>query len=85
MGSVIGQQVPHPTSTLNLVAVGLGVTFVPASLQRMHMDGVVYRRLKGAVKLNAPLKLATRRDDPSAAVRNFRNFVKKAATIFAED
>jgi DNA-binding transcriptional LysR family regulator len=80
----IGQQVPHPTSTLNLVAVGLGVTFVPASLQRMHMDGVAYRHLKGVAKLTAPLKLASRRGDPSVVVRNFLNLVKKSAKSFSK-
>ncbi len=81
---VIGQQAPHLASTLNLVAVGLGVSFVPASLQRMHMDGVTYRRLKGAIKLSAPLKLASRRGDPSAVVRNFLSLVKGAAKTSAK-
>ena len=80
----VGQQAPHLASTLNLVAVGLGVSFVPSSLQRMHMDGVAYRRLKGAVKLTAPLKLASRRHDPSVVVRNFLTLVKKAAKSFSE-
>jgi DNA-binding transcriptional LysR family regulator len=75
----VGQQAPHLASTLNLVAVGLGVSFVPASLQRMHMDGVEYRRLKGPVTLTAALKLASRRGESSIVVRNFRNLVTKAA------
>jgi DNA-binding transcriptional LysR family regulator len=81
---VVGQQAPHLASTLNLVAVGLGVSFVPASLQRMHMDGVTYRRLKGAIKLSAPLKLASRRGDPSAVVRNFLSLVKGSAKVSAK-
>jgi hypothetical protein len=36
------QQAPRIGSTLSLVAAGLGVTFVPASLQRMNLEGVVY-------------------------------------------
>ena len=75
----IGQQAPQLASTLNLVAVGLGVSFVPASLQRMHMDGVTYHRLKGSVQMAAPVSLASRRGDPSPVVRNFRNLVRKAA------
>ena len=75
----IGQQASHLASTLNLVAVGLGVSFVPASLQRMHMDGVTYRQLKGAIRMTAPVNLASRRGDPSAVVQNFRNLVRKAA------
>jgi DNA-binding transcriptional LysR family regulator len=78
----VGQQAPHLASTLNLVAVGLGVSLVPASLQRMHMDGVHYRRLKGAVRMTAPVNLASRRGDPSAVVRNFRNLVRRSAKRF---
>ena len=43
----IGQETPRISSTLNLVAVGLGISLIPASLARMNMDGVAYRRLKG--------------------------------------
>ena len=78
----VGQQAAHLASTLNLVAVGLGVSFVPASLQRMHMDGVTYRPLKGAVSMTAPVGLASRRGDPSPVIRNFRNLVKRAAKSF---
>jgi DNA-binding transcriptional LysR family regulator len=70
---------PRLASTLNLVAVGLGVSLVPASLQRMHVDGVTYRRLKGPHQPVAPLILASRRGDPSAVVRRLLNFVKQAA------
>lgn len=70
---------PRLAATLNLVAVGLGISFVPASLERTHIDGVVYRRLRGADHLVAPLVLASRRADPSAVVRQFLKFVKRAA------
>jgi DNA-binding transcriptional LysR family regulator len=43
----VGQQAPRITSTLGLVAGGMGVALVPGSMQNMRMDGVVYRRLKG--------------------------------------
>src|SRR5262249_27711551 len=33
-------------STLNLVAIGLGICIVPASMQSIQMDGLAYRRLK---------------------------------------
>lgn len=72
------QQAPRIGSTLSLVAAGLGVTFVPASLQRMNMDGVIYRRVK-APQPSALLSLASRRGDPSAVVRQFCHTVRKAA------
>ena len=81
----LAQQAPRITSTLSFVAVGLGISLVPASLQRMHMEGVVYRRLKGPALPTAPLSLASRRGDPSAAVRHFLSLVKRTAKGFARD
>jgi DNA-binding transcriptional LysR family regulator len=79
---LIGQEAPRIVSTLNLVAAGLGIAIVPASLQRMQMDGVVYRRLEGAVQPRAPLLLATRRGDTGAVVRRFLELVKLMARTF---
>src|SRR5207237_10582978 len=81
----IGPESSNHASTLNLVAVGLGVSLVPASLQRMHIDGVTYRRLKGPNQPTLPLDLASRRGDPSAAVRPFLNLVRQAAKDFSFD
>jgi DNA-binding transcriptional LysR family regulator len=78
----LGHEAPRLASTLNLVAVGLGVNIVPACLQRMQMDGLVFRRLKGPTKLKAPLILASRRGDPSAVVRHYLDLVKRAAKTF---
>lgn len=81
----IGQQAPRITSTLGLVAAGLGIALVPESVQNMSMDGVVYRRLKGAPQPKAVLGLASRRGDPSAVVRRFLNLVKRAAKVQSTD
>jgi DNA-binding transcriptional LysR family regulator len=71
----IGQEAPLIVSTLNLVAAGLGVSIVPASLRRQHMDGVVYRRLSSQPQLRAPLNLAYRRDGDSPTLRQFLELV----------
>lgn len=73
------QQAPRIASTLSLVAAGLGITFVPASLQRMNLEGIAYRRIKGAASPKAVLNLASRRGDPSAVLRKFVGLVRKAA------
>jgi DNA-binding transcriptional LysR family regulator len=73
------QQAPRIASTLSLVAAGLGISCVPSSVQRMNMDGVVYRSLKGPAQPKALLSLASRRNDPSAVVRQFVNMVRKEA------
>jgi DNA-binding transcriptional LysR family regulator len=78
----LGQHALRVTSTLSLVAVGLGISLVPASLQRMTIDGVTYRRLKGATQPKFVLHLASRRGDPSAVVRHFLNLVRRT---FADD
>jgi len=78
------QRAPRIGSTLSLVAAGLGISCVPSSLQRMHVEGVVYRRLKGPAQPKALLSLAARRGDPSAVVRQFLKVVRKVATAFAQ-
>ena len=81
---LVGQEAPRIVSTLNLVAAGLGLSLVPASLQRMHMDGVTYRPLIGAEQPTAPLHLATRRGDTSPAVRRFLALAKQTAKAFSD-
>jgi len=81
----LGQEAPRITSALSLVAAGLGISAVPASMQRMVMDGVAYRRLTGPNQPKAVLNLASRRGDPSAAVRHFLNLVRRAARTFQVD
>jgi DNA-binding transcriptional LysR family regulator len=74
----IGQQAPRMLSTLSLVAAGLGVTLVPASMCRLEAEGVAYRPLDPAAQLAAPLNLAHRRDETSAAVRGFIALVRRS-------
>lgn len=73
------QLAPRITSTLSLVGAGLGITFVPSSLQRMNMEGVTYRAIKGPNRPVVTLQLASRRDEKSAVVKQFINFVRKEA------
>ena len=77
------QQAPRIASTLSLVAAGLGITLVPSSLQRMNLEGVAYRRIKGAAPPKAVLNLASRRGDPSAVLRKFVGLVRKAAKDYS--
>ena len=75
----VGQEAPRIVATLNLVAAGLGLSIVPASLERMHMDGVTYRRLTGTAQPRAPLHLASRRGDTSSGLRQFLALVRQTA------
>src|SRR5207302_9503305 len=76
---LVGQEAPRILSTLSLVAAGLGVSLVPASLRRLHMDGVVFRRLSAETRPQAPLNLAHRRGETSAVVRRFVALVRRNA------
>src|SRR6266851_5162951 len=76
---LVGQEAPRILSTLSLVAAGLGVSLVPASLQRLRMDGVVFRRLASENRPKAPLNLAQRRGETSAVVRRFVALVRRTA------
>ena len=82
---LVGQEAPRIVATLNLVAAGLGLSIVPASLQRMQMDGVTYRRLTGVAQPKAPLHLASRRGDTSSVVRQFLTLVRQTARTYRKD
>ena len=73
----VGQEAPRIVSTLNLVAAGLGITIVPASLSRLPLEGVVYRPLRGKPALRVPLNLACRRDERSAATLAFIELARR--------
>ncbi|MBL6653116.1 MAG: LysR family transcriptional regulator [Reyranella sp.] len=75
----VGQEAPRIVSTLNLVAAGLGITIVPASLSRLPLEGVTYRTLKGRPAIKVPLNLACRADERSAATLAFVDLARRLA------
>ena len=75
----VGQEAPRMASTLGLVAAGLGVSLVPASMQRMNVEGVAFVPLAGDGPA-APLLLVTRRRGRSAVLEGFRAQVKAAVS-----
>ena len=52
-------------TNLNLVASGVGMSIVPASMQGTHAQSIVFRPLDPQLKLNAPLTLVYREKDAS--------------------
>jgi DNA-binding transcriptional LysR family regulator len=75
----VGQEAPRMASTLSLVAAGLGVSIIPASMCRLDTDGIAYCRLDGAPRLVAPLHLAYRDAAPSGAILRLVETVRRAA------
>lgn len=77
----VGQLAPRITSTLGLVAAGLGISLVPESMRCVRLDGVLYQPLKGAVQPKAVLNLVSRSGDPSAVVRHFVRAVREHLAV----
>ena len=65
----VAQYAPEMLTIIGLVAAGVGLSLVPASVGRLALDGVTYRPLAGAP--DAELLAVTRADDTSALVRAF--------------
>ncbi|WP_316979404.1 LysR family transcriptional regulator [Shumkonia mesophila] len=67
-------------TALNFVAMGLGISVVPASLRRIQLADVVYRPLDG-LTLHAEIVSAVRRNNNSPAVREFINGLRKREQV----
>jgi DNA-binding transcriptional LysR family regulator len=65
--------------SLSMVAAGLGVAIMPASMRHVGMAGVSYRELTGAPGLVAPLYLAYRQDTANGALSNFIRHARQLA------
>jgi DNA-binding transcriptional LysR family regulator len=63
------QYAPEMLTIIGLVAAGIGVSPVPASMSRLALDGVTYRPLSGAP--DAELVAVVRAGDPSPLVQAF--------------
>ena len=68
-GPRVIQYAPEMLTIIGLVAAGAGVSLVPASVQRLALDGVSYRPVPGAPL--SELVAVTRAGDHSALVRDF--------------
>ena len=75
-------EVERMMSNLNLVAAGVGLSIVPASMQHVHRDLVAYRPLARGVRLHAPLTVVYRADRLQGALRTF---VELLADLAAAD
>jgi DNA-binding transcriptional LysR family regulator len=59
---------------LSLVAVGMGLSVMPAHTQILHREGVVHRSIQG-LSLKRYISLVWRRNDNSPVVNNFTKFL----------
>lgn len=73
----IVQEAPRVGAALNLVATGMGVSFVPASLSNAHSEDVRYRPIDIDPPLTASILLACRKNEGSVSVQSFINTARK--------
>ena len=67
-------EVDQMLTNITLVAAGVGISVVPASMKDIHREDVFYAEAKDAPQLVAPLNLVTRIGDTNPAVANFVRF-----------
>ena len=75
----VGQEATQMISTLSLVAAGLGISLVPASMARFGTTGIAYRRLKQDEAPSAPLFLIWRSGEESGPLARLLADVRRHA------
>lgn len=75
----ITAEVDRMMTNLNLVAAGVGVSVVPASMQGTHPHAIVYRPLAESSRLDAPLTLAYREYDCEGPTASFVALLRRIA------
>jgi DNA-binding transcriptional LysR family regulator len=78
----IASEVPRMLTNLNLVAAGAGISIVPASMQGVHSEAIVYIPLKEVDQMDAPLTLAWRKEDTSGPSESFVKTLKTFARTY---
>lgn len=63
-------EVGRMLTNISLVAAGVGISLVPASMRGINLGGVCYRRIADAGRPMAPLTLALRADEARPTVAN---------------
>ena len=74
------QEAPRLPATLSLVASGLGVSVVPASIRHATPPGIAYRALATQRRLVAPIHLILRRASSTATAARFGAVSKELAS-----
>jgi DNA-binding transcriptional LysR family regulator len=70
-------EVDRMMTNLNLVAAGVGLSVVPASMRGAHRDAIVYRPMPSSARLDAPLTLAYRTAECTGPTGTFVGLVRE--------
>ncbi len=74
----IAQTVPEFMLALNLVASGVGLTFVPTYMTSIHTKRICYKRLEPAENITMETVIALRADEASTAAHNLHSLASEA-------
>lgn len=72
-------EVEQMLTSMNLVAAGVGISLVPASVREIRQEGIVYCPISDAPSLVAPLTLVYRRGEARPFVTDFIELSQKLA------
>lgn len=72
-------EVDRMMTNLNLVAAGVGLSVVPASMGGVHPHAIHYCPLADSASLDAPLTLVLRADDDNLPARHFAALLRERA------
>ena len=72
----VAQEAVQMQTIIGLVAAGLGIAIVPASMQNFHRSGVIYRPLQEQIPKTG-LYLTWRQHDSSSVISAFLSLVRK--------
>lgn len=75
----LAAEVERMTTNLNLVAAGVGLSVVPASMTGLHAQAIVYRPLDAQGRLSAPLTLVYRAADCAGPTGSFITLLRDLA------
>ncbi|MDR6855991.1 LysR substrate-binding domain-containing protein [Variovorax guangxiensis] len=72
-------EVDRMMTNLNLVAAGVGLSVVPASMAGVHAHAVAYARLADGGQLDAPLTLVSRAGEDNLPAQHFAALLRRLA------
>lgn len=72
-------EVDRMMTNLNLVAAGVGLSVVPASMTGAHAHAITYCGLAGSGALDAPITLVRRADEDNLPARHFAALLRELA------
>lgn len=75
----VSQEAVQMQTILGLVAGGMGIALIPASIRSLRSDGVIYREIRELVS-QAEMVVAWRRDNQSPTLHALLNVIKETSS-----